>query len=155
MVPLEKAPDSSAVFNLELMPNDGGKIARTSGAFATVLSHDEDSGLVSVRLASKRVIKLDPHCRATIGVASGGGRTEKPLVKAGHGKWKWKARNKHWPKVRGSAMSAYDHPYGGRSFGTPTPVARTAPPGQKVGHIAASRTGRRRGKIKEEDEQVK
>lgn len=150
VVTLGNIPDSNAVFDLELKPNDGGKIARTSGASATIVSHDEDSGIVTVKLSSKQTIKLSPLCRATIGVASGGGRMEKPLMRAGSGKFKAKSRNKRWPKVRGSAMSAYDHPHGGRSMGKPTTVSRHAPAGQKVGHIAASRTGRRRGKIKEE-----
>ncbi|MBU1197350.1 50S ribosomal protein L2 [Candidatus Micrarchaeota archaeon] len=155
VVPLERIPDSSSVFNLEIAPKDGGRIARTSGSFATIVSHDEELGLVTVRLSSKQVLKLDPNCMATIGVASGGGRTEKPLKKAGTGRAKWKARNKRWPVVRGSAMNAVDHPHGGRSMGKPSTVSRNAPPGQKVGHIAASRTGRRKGKMKVGDNKAR
>lgn len=148
---LEMVPDSSAVFNLELKPSDGGKLARTSGAFATVVSHDEDTGMVEVKLASKRTVLMDKECRAMLGVASGGGRTEKPLMKAGTAHYKWHARNKYWPQVSGTAMSAYDHPHGGKSFGKPTMRRRGTPPGRYVGHRAASRVGRKRGKMEKEE----
>jgi len=146
VLPLAAIPDGVPVYNVELTPGDGGKIARTSGSGAFVLSRDEETGLVSVVLASKSVKMLKPACRVTIGVPAGGGRLEKPLMKAGDAYYKTHARNRYWPIVRGTAMSAYDHPHGGKSFGCPTAVKRSAPPGQKTGHIAASRTGRKRGK---------
>ncbi|HLC48215.1 MAG TPA: hypothetical protein VJI13_04025 [Candidatus Norongarragalinales archaeon] len=152
---LENVPDSIIVFNVELQKNDGGKFARTSGAFATVVSHDEDTGLVEIKLASKRVMILDKDCRATLGVASGGGRTEKPLKRAGTAGYKWRSRNKYWPKVRGTAMSAYDHPHGGKSFGKSSMRKRGTPPGHYVGHRAASRVGRKQGKSAERDESKK
>ena len=44
-------------------------------------------------------------------------------------------------------MNPASHPHGGgRHVGRPTTVARNTPPGRKVGHIAARRTGRRKGK---------
>ena len=89
---------------------------------------------------------MDPRCRATVGIAAGGGRTEKPFKKAGYKFYAVRMRATLWPHVRGTAMSAYDHPHGGRSFGKPTAVSRNAPPGRKVGLIAARRTGRRKGK---------
>jgi len=85
--------------------------------------------------------------RATIGVIAGGGRLEKPLLKAGAAYWKWSAKSYWWPRVRGLAMNPVSHPHGGgRHVGRPTTVSRNAPPGRKVGHIAARRTGRRKGK---------
>lgn len=149
---LEKIPDSTMVFNVELQPSDGGKFARTSGAFATVVSHDEDTGLVEIKLASKKVMVLDKDCLATLGIASAGGRTEKPLKRAGTAGYKWHSRNKYWPKVRGTAMSAYDHPHGGKSFGKPSMRKRGTPPGHYVGHRAASRVGRKVGKGAEKEE---
>ncbi|MFH0971014.1 MAG: 50S ribosomal protein L2 [Candidatus Micrarchaeota archaeon] len=149
---LENIPDSTLVFDIELKPNDGGKLARCSGAFASVVSHDEDTGFVEIKLASKQTMMLDRNCRATLGIASGGGRTEKPLKKAGTAHYKWHSRNKYWPKVRGGAMSAYDHPHGGKSFGKSSMRKRGTPPGKYVGHRAASRTGRKRGKTEKEEE---
>ncbi len=87
---------------------------------------------------------LNPKCRATIGIVAGGGRTDKPFVKAGK-KW-YKMANKatKWPVVRGVAMNAVDHPFGGggrQHPGRPKTVGRHTPPGRKVGSIAARRTG--------------
>ena len=146
IVPLQSIPDGVQVFNVEHSPHDGGKLARTSGTFATVSSHDDETGMVGIQLPSKRTVSLKGACRATVGIACGGGRTEKPFKKAGNRFRYMRARNKHWPIVRGTAMSAYDHPHGGRSMGKSSMISRHAPPGQKAGHIAASRVGRRRGK---------
>jgi hypothetical protein len=49
-----------------------------------------------------------------------------------------------WPKVRGVAMNPVEHPHGGgnhQHIGHASTVRRDAPPGQKVGLIAARRTG--------------
>ncbi|MBI2444949.1 50S ribosomal protein L2 [Candidatus Micrarchaeota archaeon] len=152
VMPLEKVPEGVSVFNLELRPGDGGRVSRASGSSSLIVGHDEDTNQVSVRLSSKRVRTLSPECWATVGVASGGGRLEKPLQKAGNSFYAMKSRNKYWPVVRGTAKSAYDHPHGGRSFGKSSSVSRNAPPGQKVGHIASSRTGRRRGRVEIKNE---
>jgi large subunit ribosomal protein L2 len=149
--PLENIPDSTLVFNVELTPNDGGRFARSSGGFVTIVFHDEDTGMVEIKLASKRTMQVHGKCRATLGIASGGGRTEKPLKKAGTAHYKWHSRNKYWPKVRGTAMSAYDHPHGGKSFGKSSMRKRGTPPGHYVGHRAASRVGRKVGKIDKDD----
>jgi len=83
-----------------------------------------------------------------VGVVSGGGRTEKPLLKAGRAYFKYKAKRNSWPKVRGVAMNPVEHPHGGgnhQHVGKPTTVGRDFTPGRKVGLIAARRTGRHRG----------
>lgn len=146
VLPLSKIPDGTSIFNLEIAPADGGKLGRSGGAAILIVGRDEENGNVTVRLASKQLKVLDPRCRATIGVSACGGRTEKPFKKAGYKMYAMRARGQLWPKVRGTAMSAYDHPHGGKSFGKPTTVARGTSPGANVGLIAASRTGRRRGK---------
>lgn len=145
VVPLSTLVEGTPVYNVELRPGDGGKLARTSGAVAYIATKDEEKATVEIRLASRQVKTLYGKCFATIGVASGGGKKEKPFKKAGNKMRAKLAIGKEWPKVRRSAMSAYNHPFGGRSFGKPTAVARSTPPGRKVGHIAARRTGRRRG----------
>ena len=50
-----------------------------------------------------------------------------------------------WPSVRGVAMNAVDHPFGGAQHhaGKSKSTPRNAPPGRKVGAIASKRTGRR------------
>ncbi|MFH0973830.1 MAG: 50S ribosomal protein L2 [Candidatus Micrarchaeota archaeon] len=146
IIELGGLPEGTPVFNVEARPGDGGRLMRSSGVCAFVVGTDEDSGRVSLQLPSKKVIVLDPRCLATIGLPCGGGRTEKPFMNAGHHFHAMHAKNRYYPRVRGTAMSAYDHPYGGKSFGSPKTVARGTPPGAKVGLVAARRTGRRRGK---------
>ena len=83
-----------------------------------------------------------------IGQVAGGGRTEKPLLKAGNAYHKFRVKRNSWPKVRGVAMNPVEHPHGGgnhQHIGHASTVRRDAPPGQKVGLIAARRTGRLRG----------
>ncbi len=144
ILPLASIADGTPIFNLEIEPRDGGKIARSSGGVCYIVSHDEDTGTVKVVLPSKKTVVLSPKCFATIGVACGGERVEKPMMKAGVNYYAMKARNKYYPKSRGTAMSAYDHPHGGKGFGSPTTRARGAPPGAKVGLIAARSSGRKK-----------
>jgi len=142
-LPLAEIPEGVPVCNVESSPGDGGKFARASGVNATLVTHDRDAAVVE--LPSGEVKRLSPDCRATIGVVAGGGRTEKPHVKAGNKYHKMKARGTKWPNVRGVAMNAVDHPFGGggrQHPGRPKSVSRDAPPGRKVGDISSRRTGR-------------
>ncbi|ADD03805.1 50S ribosomal protein L2 [Natrialba magadii ATCC 43099] len=142
-LPLAEIPEGVPVCNVEANPGDGGKFARSSGVNADLITHDRNAAVI--QLPSGEVKRLDPQCRATIGVVAGGGRTEKPMVKAGNKYHKMKARGTKWPRVRGVAMNAVDHPFGGggrQHPGKPKSVSRNAPPGRKVGDISSRRTGR-------------
>ncbi|MCD6331248.1 MAG: 50S ribosomal protein L2 [Thermoplasmata archaeon] len=144
VLPLASIPQGTPVFNIEGEPGDGGKYVRAAGSYATIVSHEKDG--VIVRLPSGKHKKFLPNCRATIGLPAGGGRADKPFVKAGKKYHAVKARGKLWPIVSGVAMNPVDHPHGGGSHqhvGRPKTVARGAPPGRKVGSIAARRTGKR------------
>uniref|UniRef100_A0A8C7Z2P0 Large ribosomal subunit protein uL2 n=1 Tax=Oryzias sinensis TaxID=183150 RepID=A0A8C7Z2P0_9TELE len=86
--------------------------------------------------------------RAVVGVVAGGGRIDKPILKAGRAYHKYKAKRNCWPRVRGVAMNPVEHPFGGgnhQHIGKPSTIRRDAPAGRKVGLIAARRTGRLRG----------
>ena len=142
-LPLSEIPEGLPVCNIESRPGDGGKFVRSSGVSATLISLDVHAAMV--KLPSGEIKRLNPRCRATIGVVAGGGRTEKPFVKAGKKFHKLRARGTKYPRVRGVAMNACDHPFGGggrQHPGRPKSVARGAPPGRKVGAIASRRTGR-------------
>lgn len=146
-LPLGKIPEGTMVYNVEVRPGDGGKIARASGTYAVVLAHRGDKTLI--QLPSGKVKEVSSHARATIGIVASGGRVEKPMLKAGKMYHLSKSRSFKYPRARGKAMGAYAHPAGGGHHPKGlTPVSRTAPPGQKVGHIAARRTGRKRGGVK-------
>jgi large subunit ribosomal protein L2 len=143
VLPLGKIPEGTPINNVELSPGDGGKLIRSSGAYGLLITHDVDKTVV--QLPSGELKSIDSRCRATIGVVAGGGRRDKPLLKAGKMYYKVKSRAKYWPIVRKVRMNPVAHPHGGGSGapGKPTTVSRNAPPGKKVGLIAARRTGRK------------
>jgi large subunit ribosomal protein L2 len=141
---VSKIPEGTPIYNLEARPNDGGKFVKTAGAAAEIVSHDAKRTIV--RMPSGKFRSFHPLCRATIGLVAGGGRGDKPFLKAGKKFHHMKARAARWPRVRGVAMNPVDHPHGGGAHNyTPgrTSVARGTPPGRKVGKIAPSRTGKR------------
>jgi len=146
IVPLEGIPEGTLIYNIEKVPGDGGKFVRGSGAFARVIA--KLNGAVIVQLPSKKQKRFNASCRASIGVCAGGGRTDKPFLKAGNRHYLMKARNKLYPRSSGVAMNSIDHPFGGSSSshkGRPTQAPRNAPPGRKVGMIRPKRSGRRKG----------
>lgn len=142
---LKDIPEGTMVYNIEAVPGDGGKFVRASGTFAKVIGRFKDS--VIVQLPSKKRKSFSPKCRAAIGTVAGGGRTDKPFLKAGTRYYRMKAKNKLWPKVRGAAQNAVDHPFGNartQRKSKSKPVSRHAPPGRKVGALAARKTGRKK-----------
>lgn len=143
VLPLSRIPEGYYVYNIEKQPGQNGKFVRSPGSYAIVVSKEGNN--VLVRLPSNKRVVFNGNCRATVGVVAGGGRLEKPLFKAGAAYYKHKAVNRRYPKVRGVAMNAVSHPFGGKSHThKQSTVSRNAPPGRKVGHIAARRTGRRK-----------
>lgn len=146
VLPLGAIPSGTYVSNLELAPGDGGKVAKASGTYALVVAQTPEG--IQVRLPSKRTVYLNPRCRATIGVVAGAGRTIKPFGKAGKRAHWLAAKGKIYPRSKGVAMVPAAHPHGGGAHSAsslrPTTVSRTAPPGQKVGLIAARQSGRKK-----------
>ncbi len=139
--------EGTEVYNIEVEPGDGGKLIRTSGAFGAVVSHDRERNLTYVRMPSKKTVTVNSSSWATVGRVGGGGRTEKMMVHAGQKYHAKKARNKRYPKVCGRCMNAQSHPHGAgrhKHVGKPSTISRNTPPGRKVGHLAAKRTGRKR-----------
>merc|ERR1712151_378497 len=127
---------------------DRANIAKTSGTSCIVVGHSEDGKKSRVRLPSGARKTVRSPCRAMIGICAGGGRLDKPVLKAGNNFHKFKVKRNSWPKVRGSAMNPVEHPHAGgnhQHVGPPTTVARDAPAGSKVGLIAARRTGLLKG----------
>lgn len=148
VVPLGSIPEGNMVCNIELSPGDGGKIARSSGSYATVVAHTPEGTMI--KLPSGKTRYFNDLCRATIGVVSGAGRVDKPFLKAGARFHLMRAKGHMYPRTRGVAMVAAAHPYGSSKRGARkvTTVSRHAPPGRKVGLIAARSAGRKRKKRK-------
>ena len=148
VLPLKSVPEGTICCNVECQVGDRGKFARCSGDYAVVISHDEDAGVTRIRLPSggKKTVTSDARCQ--IGIVAGGGRTDKPILKAGRAWHKFHAKRNEWPKIRGVAKNPVEHPFGGgnhQHIGRPSTVSKYAPPGRKVGLLAARRTGRLRG----------
>jgi len=146
IVVISEVPEGTLVSNVEKTRGDGGKFARAAGSYAVVVGRAGNK--VLIRLPSGKIVQVNGDALAIVGTVAGGGVTEKPLLKAGNAYWKWKKKAHKWPHVRGVAMNAVSHPHGGgshQSVSRSSTVSRRAPPGRKVGHIAARRTGRRKG----------
>jgi large subunit ribosomal protein L2 len=143
VLPLGKIPEGTLICNLELQPGDGGKLARSSGAYTTVVGHTPQGTMI--RLPSGRTRYVNDDCLATVGVVSAAGRTDKPFLKAGEMFHWMNAKGHKYPRTSGRKMVAAVHPYGSskRSARKATTTSHGAPPGQKVGLISARGTGRR------------
>lgn len=148
ILPLGSMPEGCIVFNVEERPGDRGSLARASGDYCTVVAHNPEAGTTRLRLPSGGRKTVLSTCRAMVGIAAGGGRVDKPLLKAGRAFHKYRVKRNSWPKTRGVAMNPVEHPHGGgnhQHIGKPSTVRRDKPAGRKVGLIAARRTGRLRG----------
>ena len=108
------------VCNLEEKTGDRGKLARASGNYATVIAHNPDTKRTRVKLpsGSKKVKRSFISCpliicvaltlfqvipsanRAMVGCIAGGGRIDKPILKAGRAFHKYRVKRNSWPKVR-------------------------------------------------------
>lgn len=132
------------IFNIEHSPKDGGKLVRTGGNSAIVIGKKDNT--VLIMLPSKQEKRLDSKCRATLGIAAGQGRLDKPILKAGKQYFIKKTKQKLWPRTSAVKMNAIDHPFGsGRGKRIKSKIAKNnSPPGAKVGLIHPTRTGRRK-----------
>jgi large subunit ribosomal protein L8e len=148
ILPVSQMPEGTMISNVEGSYADRGQFARTSGTTAIVIGHSEDGKKTRIRLPSGARKAISGECRGMIGIVAGGGRTDKPILKAGNQHHRFKAKKKGWPYVRGVAMNPVEHPHGGgnhQHVGHPTTQRRDTPHGAKVGLIAARRTGLIRG----------
>ncbi len=119
-LPLRNIPVGSVVHCVEVKPAKGAQLARSAGASVQIVARESD--LVTLRLRSGEMRRVQADCRATIGEV---GNAEHNLLKLG------KAGAKRWrgvrPTVRGVAMNPVDHPHGGgegkAGQGNPHPVS--------------------------------
>eukprot|EP00606_Chrysophyceae_sp_TOSAG23-5_P001343 GSChrysophyteH2.ASY1.ANO1.568.1 assembled CDS len=146
--PISELPEGTTICNIEAKVGDRGKMARASGEYAIIVSQDPDRGVTRIRLPSGSKKTLSNKCRAMIGLIAGGGRTDKPMLKAGRAWHKFRVKRHSWPTVSGIAMNPVDHPHGGgnqQHMGKPGTCGRYVSAGAKTGQIAARRTGRLTG----------
>jgi len=136
--------NGTEVFNIENNPKDGGKFVKSSGNSAYIIS--KTGGIVKIMMPSKKEKNFNVNCRATVGRTAGGGRIDKPILKAGKRFYIMKSKSKLWPRTSAVKMNKIDHPFGsGRGKRVKSKIAkRNAPPGKNVGLLRPRRTGRKK-----------
>lgn len=105
-LPLGAISIGTFVYNIELKPGAGARLARSAGNYAEVVAHD--AGYTQIKLPSSEIRKVISTAWASIGAVS---NEEYRLVNLGKA-----GRARHLgqrPKTRGSAKNAVDHPHGG------------------------------------------
>ena len=103
---LRNVPVGTFVYNIELKPGAGGRIARSAGNYAEVIA--QDAGYTHLKLPSTEVRKVLGTAWASVGEASNEEHRLVNIGKAGRSRWMGKR-----PTVRGTAMNPVDHPHGG------------------------------------------
>lgn len=142
---LKNIPEGTNIYNIERIPGDGGRFCRTSGTTAKLVAKTETQA--TIILPSKKEKTLDLNCRALIGTVAGGGRPEKPILKAGSRHYAKRLKNKRYPMISGAAQNAVDHPFGNKRTSRKAkqrPAPRFACAGRKVGKLHPRRTGRKK-----------
>ncbi len=105
-MPLKNIPSGTFVYNIELKPNGGARIARSAGVAAEVVANDD--GYAQIKMPSTEIRKIIDTAWASVGSVSNDEHKLRNLGKAGRSRWLGIR-----PTVRGSAMNPVDHPYGG------------------------------------------
>lgn len=105
-LPLKKIPVGTFIFNVEIQPGAGAKIARAAGNFVELIAND--LGYAYLKMPSSEVRKVTEMAWASVGEVSNDQHKLRNEGKAGRNRWKGIR-----PHVRGSAMNPVDHPHGG------------------------------------------
>ncbi len=105
-LPLSEIPLGMTVHNIELVPGNGGKLARGAGIGAELMA--KEGGFAHMRLPSGEIRMINTKCMATIGRLGNSEHDAITLGKAGRKRWRGIR-----PTVRGVVMNPVDHPMGG------------------------------------------
>ena len=132
---LKDIPPGTSLHNVELIPGNGGKLARSAGSSVTLSGYDGDYAII--KLASGETRKVRSECTATIGVVSNPDQKNIKIGKAGRNRWRGKR-----PSVRGVAMNPVDHPHGGGEGKTSGGRSPVSPWGQSAKGLKTRRPKR-------------
>jgi len=120
-MPIRNIPPGMDIHNIELNIGEGGKLARSAGSVARLLSRTDDWSIIV--LPSGEMRETRSECRATIGQV---GNTDHQNLRWGKaGRTRHRGRRPH---VRGTAKNPVAHPLGGgegRSGGGRHPCSAT------------------------------
>ena len=92
VIPVSQLPEGTIVCNVEEKVGDRGALARKSGNYATIIGHSPEDNKTRIRLPSGAKKTVSGSARASVGIVAGGGRIDKPLLKAGRAYYKYKAK---------------------------------------------------------------
>lgn len=103
---LKNIPVGTTIFNIEMNPGQGGKIARSAGAGAQLVA--KEGQFVQVKMPSGELRRVNEECMASIGTVSNPEYQNIKWGKAG------RIRKLGFrPTVLGKSMNPNDHPHGG------------------------------------------
>jgi large subunit ribosomal protein L2 len=103
---LKNIPVGTLVHDIELAPGQGGRMARSAGAYAILQT--TEGGYSLLKLPSSEIRKVRETSLATVGQLANADWMNVRIGKAG------RSRHMGWrPSVRGKAMNPVDHPHGG------------------------------------------
>lgn len=105
-LPLQNVPLGTAIHNIELIPGNGGKVARAAGQQAILSNRDGEWSLV--RMPSGEIRRFNSQCFCTVGQV--GNRDHMNEISGKAGRTRWQGTR---PTVRGMCMNPVDHPNGG------------------------------------------
>lgn len=105
-LPLKNIPVGTFVYNVEVKPQGGAKLARSAGNYAEVIA--QGNGHTQLKMPSTEIRKISDKAWASVGEVSKDESRLQSYGKAGKSRWKGIR-----PTVRGTAMNPVDHPHGG------------------------------------------
>ncbi|MCL5666851.1 MAG: 50S ribosomal protein L2 [Patescibacteria group bacterium] len=105
-MPLKNIPVGTFVHDVELIPGQGGKLARSAGNY--VILQNLEAGYALLKLPSGEIRRVKETASASVGQLANADWMNVRLGKAG------RRRLMGWrPSVRGKVMNPVDHPHGG------------------------------------------
>ena len=103
---LKNIPVGSLIHDIELIPGQGGRIARSAGGYATLQT--VEAGYALLKMPSGEVRRVRETSLASVGQLANADWMNVRIGKAG------RMRHMGWrPTVRGKVMNPVDHPHGG------------------------------------------
>ncbi|HOZ53379.1 MAG TPA: 50S ribosomal protein L2, partial [bacterium] len=139
-MPLKFIPAGVPVYNVEIEPGKGGKIARGAGNSVHIMGVEGKYAQVKMPSGEIRLIKKE--CLCTIGQVSNPDRMHMKVGSAGR-----KRLMGIRPTVRGTAMNPVDHPHGGGEGKQPIGLKRPKTKWGKPAFGVKTRKKRRSNKL--------
>ena len=124
-LPIRNLPLGIFIHNVELIPGQGGILARSAGTAAQLMA--KEGKFAHIKMPSGEIRLVPIACYAVVGQVGNPDHEAISLGKAGRSRWLGRK-----PRVRGVAMNPVDHPHGGgegkAGQGNPHPVSAWGKP---------------------------